>query len=459
MIPMTDISSVRRRFLLIVLMVAFTVGIIETLSFVLLGLIDKGVPTWSSLQSERRIVAENEGGLETSGEIEGALGEEAPTEPGIADDEVNKWMLRINNREVIHPYIGFVEQPRDNEQARSLGRQNAESEQYGFPRNAHGIFFEPGPDRLVVAVVGGSFSRQIGYGGRRLIEEGLEASDRFRGRDVIVVALGLGGYKEPQQLMVVNYFLAIGMHIDVLVNIDGFNEVVLPVTENAKFNVNPFFPRAWNIRVADLDPVGIRMRGKIEHYRDLRAHQAVVFSRAPWRYSMTCSLVWRLLDRRALRLADRVEVELRDRDWDHGGFQAMGPDYDFDSDIRLAEDLVRVWRRCSVLLERLARSNGIEYYHFLQPNQYVEGSKRMGGAEQRVAINPDSGIFEPVSRGYPLLRESASDLRAAGVTFVDLTPVFSGVDEAVYIDDCCHVNEIGIELVVDRLIETVAAGG
>jgi hypothetical protein len=276
---------------------------------------------------------------------------------------------------------------------------------------------------------------------------------------VIVISLGLGGYKQPQQLMAVNYFLALGMHIDILVNIDGFNEVVLPVTENAQFNVNPFFPRAWNIRVADLDPVGLRMRGKIEHYREQRARQALVFSRAPWRFSMTCSLVWRLLDRRALGLADRVESELRNRDWDHDGFQAVGPAYRFDSDIRLAEDLVEVWRRCSVLLERLTRTDGIEYYHFLQPNQYLEGSKRMASAEQRVAINPDSGILDPVSRGYPLMQGSASGLGDAGVTFVDLTAVYSGVDETVYIDDCCHVNELGIELVVDRLIKTIVSGG
>ena len=35
------------------------------------------------------------------------------------------------------------------------------------------------------------------------------------------------GYKQPQQLLVPTYFLSIGQVFDLVVNIDGFNEVAL----------------------------------------------------------------------------------------------------------------------------------------------------------------------------------------------------------------------------------------
>jgi len=35
------------------------------------------------------------------------------------------------------------------------------------------------------------------------------------------------GYKQPQQLLVLSYFLSIGQPFDMVMNIDGFNEVAL----------------------------------------------------------------------------------------------------------------------------------------------------------------------------------------------------------------------------------------
>jgi hypothetical protein len=56
------------------------------------------------------------------------------------------------------------------------------------------------------------------------------------------------------------------------------------------------------------------------------------------------------------------------------------------------------------------------------------------------------------------LREAGRELRRSGLNFVDLVDVFSRVDESVYIDSCCHVNELGIELVAERIVESIAAG-
>ena len=63
-----------------------------------------------------------------------------------------------------------------------------------------------------------------------------------------VVTLGIAGYKKTQQLLALAYFLSLGAEYDLIINLDGYNDIVLPITDNYSFGVNPFFPRAWNLR-------------------------------------------------------------------------------------------------------------------------------------------------------------------------------------------------------------------
>jgi len=41
------------------------------------------------------------------------------------------------------------------------------------------------------------------------------------------------GFKQPQQLQVLTYFLSVGQEFDMVVNIDGFNDVVWALNNNA----------------------------------------------------------------------------------------------------------------------------------------------------------------------------------------------------------------------------------
>jgi hypothetical protein len=105
--------------------------------------------------------------------------------------------------------------------------------------------------------------------------------------------------------------------------------------------------------------------------------------------------------------------------------------------------LVGLWERASLQLDRLCRGNGIAYYHFLQPNQYVAGSKPFSDWEREHAIRVDNRYADGVVAGYPLLREAGLRLREGGVRFVDLSGIFRDAAETIYFDDCCHMNERG----------------
>jgi hypothetical protein len=98
-------------------------------------------------------------------------------------------------------------------------------------------------------------------------------------------------------------------------------------------------------------------------------------------------------------------------------------------------------------MHRLCEANGIRYYHFLQPNQYVKGSKPMGRRERAVALRKDHPYRPSVLRGYPQLRRHGAQLVDAGVRFTDLTMIFSPLERPIHIDNCCHVDRFGDSLI------------
>jgi hypothetical protein len=132
-----------------------------------------------------------------------------------------------------------------------------------------------------------------------------------------------------------------------------------------------------------------------------------------------------------------------------------GPAYSIENEEKTYRDLVEVWKRGSVQMKYLCDANGAKYFHFLQPNQYVEGSKPMSAAEQRQALNEKSPYKPAVVRGYPMLAEAGRELQRGGVNFTDLTMIYSTHDGLLYSDDCCHTNTEGSDIVARRIYDTM----
>lgn len=72
-------------------------------------------------------------------------------------------------------------------------------------------------------------------------------------------------------------------------------------------------------------------------------------------------------------------------------------------------------------MHSLCQGYQIEYFHFLQPSQYVAPSKPMSPEEREVAIREDHPYRESAELGYPYLIEEGRLLSQRGVRFHDLT--------------------------------------
>ncbi|HOC41986.1 MAG TPA: hypothetical protein PKJ99_03125 [Thermoanaerobaculales bacterium] len=348
--------------------------------------------------------------------------------------------------EVVHPYLGFVVHP----------DLNPATSPQGFPMDDP-LPVSRAPGRLVVAVFGGSFAAGFSLDARDLLVDALAPL----GREVVIVNLAAGGYKQPQQLLALTWALSLGSQFDLVINIDGFNEVVLPAVDNLPRGVYPFYPRAWDQRVAGFfAPEEARIVAAIAAADGARSAWARRFLALRLDRSIVMCVLWRArdlaLERERGRLAQRFE-EAHSKAM--SGFLARGPAVEFPGDEdALYDSLAGYWHSCSLQMHRLCEANGIRYYHFLQPNQYLAGAKPMGRQERAVALRPNHPYRASVVRGYPWLRRHGAELSAAGVRFTDLTMVFSEVRRPVYTDDCCHVARAGYRLIADEIARVVGAG-
>lgn len=104
-------------------------------------------------------------------------------------------------------------------------------------------------------------------------------------------------------------------------------------------------------------------------------------------------------------------------------------------------------------MAELSRASGIAYFHFLQPNQYVPGSKPISAEEAQKAISgeEDYKFRTAVELGYPLLAAAGERLAADGLEFIDLRFMFRDHPEPLYVDTCCHLGLDGNDLLGEEI--------
>ncbi len=238
----------------------------------------------------------------------------------------------------------------------------------------------------MIGITGGSVACFFAINGTKRLEEALAQDPRFAGKQFVFVNLALPGYKQPQQLMTLAYLLSLGAEFDMIVNIDGFNEVALDEFENSEKYLFPAFPRLWQARIVVSDMNLGFNRIKLLLINAERAELARQFSRPPWGYSPLGNLIWLLLDRRLDHQVTRVLDSYRSPERAGLPRSATGPRREFATAGDRYEFLAQTWASSSLQMNGLCRARGTRYYHFLQPNQYVAGSKPILDAEKRIAI-------------------------------------------------------------------------
>ena len=207
------------------------------------------------------------------------------------------------------------------------------------------------------------------------------------------------------------------------------------------------------------DPQLLERAGRLLYLEGLRAGLAARFADSILRWSVTANVAWELVDRGIERrvVEDRAALNeaLLDRDSASRTYDASGPERDYASAEARYRDLADYWKNTSMLLAKKAEAYGFRYFHFLQPNQYVKGSKPMGEEERAIALPATYFYKQGATEGYPHLIAAGKEMTALGMPFADLTMMFHDVEAPVYSDGCCHFNAFGNELIAQEMARGV----
>jgi hypothetical protein len=348
-----------------------------------------------------------------------------------------------DQRIMLHPYFGYVVDPR----SPGINR-------FGFFHDEP--IMTRAADRFIIAFFGGSVADQVYSLGHDALVDALHASPRFAGRRIVVVSTALGGYKQPQQLLVLADLLAQGAQFDAVVELDGFNEVD-GAADNVQDGVNPYYPLNWQLHARRaLDSESTALMGQIEQTRAARAGLREAFARPRLADSALWLWMWDVLDRRqAAALRAQMAALAAAQARAERSPQTSGPPVSFADEDAMYADFVEVWARAAFAMRNLCRGQGIEFLHFLQPNQYFEGSKPLSEAERRDAWSADVADAGRVAHGYPLLVARGRELAGQGVDFHDLSMLFRDEPDTLYVDTCCHYNQRGVDLVARAIAAAI----
>lgn len=344
----------------------------------------------------------------------------------------------------LHPYLGYVLDPEDATAQRGDGVL-AVTEWGFFDDGAPFRAREPGD--FVVAILGGSVAAMFAEEGVPHLAKALRAQSGLEDRRLVFVRLANPGYRQPQHKFALDLALAQGGRFDAVLVLDGLNELSQSLKRGAMEGVHPLFPSNWQFLAADtLTPAVQRAIGGATFVRGLRADLAAGFDATLPSWSPLANLGWTLVDR-ALAAQGVAYSEAASNSAQGGrGYATLGPGPRPTTDDDVLAYGAEVWAECARMIHATCAARGIPSFHFLQPNQYVPGSKPIGAAERAVALHDDHPTRFAVERGYPLLQARGEALREDGVAFEDLTAIFASVEEPLYVDACCHLGPRGNEL-------------
>jgi hypothetical protein len=358
--------------------------------------------------------------------------------------------------DALQPYFGPIHRP----------GVRPESNNFGFSSPHTFPFTKASADQFIIGIFGGSVGEWFCRRGTERLVAGLTGAPRFAGKQIVPLCFSHEGYKQPQQLLVLSYFLSIGQPFDLVINIDGFNEVALG-------SINHQRGRDFSMpSPLHLDPL-INLIDKstltTEQLYSLAAinRDKEELNRLAERLARTriASLHF-ALDRYYARRSERYRAELvrfanLPATPPATSVIEITPELKPLDETSLYEEIAAHWIRSSRLMHDLLAARGVPYLHVLQPNQYF-GERRFSSEEARLARSDQSPFKAPIEQGYPYLVKAASGEEfTRTVRFVSAVGLFDGEPAIVYEDDCCHYNELGNRLLADfvaaRILEMPAA--
>jgi hypothetical protein len=364
----------------------------------------------------------------------------------------------------LHPYFGFVSAHGYSERAYpgSPFTLSLRANNFGFLCPYEFPFKKTNQNQFVIGIFGGSVATFYSFYEleNHVLMKALQRLPRFRNKEIIVLNFAAGSYKQPQQLLVLNYFLSIGQELDLAINIDGFNDVLFSYLNN-KFGVEMSMPNSHvampliDLANKELPPDELTLALEIlELKTQLRDGLAKLEN---CRMATCYSLRWLWLQYLFNQYQKKTMAfnELKRNGSGSDSLIHVNRVEKPLADPEAYEQLAGLWANSSLAMKQLLSARGIPYFHFIQPNQYYPTKRHFIDEEKKIAFGEGNAGKEVVPLGYASLLARLSSLQQAGVKVFNEANVFDDANDMVYIDNCCHYTQNGNSIFAAHLAQTI----
>jgi hypothetical protein len=329
---------------------------------------------------------------------------------------------------------------------------------FGFASPHNYPFAKTSPNQFVIGIFGGSVGAWFCQVGAYRLLEDLKADASFKTKEIVPLCLSHEGYKQPQQLLVLAYFLSIGQVFDLVVNIDGFNEVALSRFNNQR-GLDISMPSAMHldplvnlVNQATLTPEKLQSLAAISQYKErinylvgrLRRNRIAAINFALERLHRSATASYQA------ELARFGSLPSNPSD---ASLILATPSVRQRDEASALADAVKSWAEASATMQAILAARRVPYVHVLQPNQYFT-TRSFSAEEAKVARSDGSPFRSAAEKGYPLLVTESVALKSR-VDVLDATGIFDREPSAVYIDDCCHYSLRGNQLLADAIARQI----
>ena len=93
----------------------------------------------------------------------------------------------------------------------------------------------------------------------------------------------------------------------------------------------------------------------------------------------------------------------------------------------------------------------------MQPNQYIDGAKLLSEWERKNAVLPSGGYGNVYKQSREHIVKQVKFLEQSGVSYYDLSYMFKETPDTLYVDNCCHLNGKGYDIVIRKMVQTILA--
>ena len=237
----------------------------------------------------------------------------------------------------------------------------------------------------------------------------------------------IDGGKQPQQLFKLYYLDLIGLKFDIIINLDGFNELALTLSENFAINDHLIYPRNYSRLISTFN-------SSFNCVSDINI-KANRFSYIP------------IIEFYDLYKIRNCHFSLEGANKNSGTRFSEITNYNKTTFDKALKNSIKIWNISSNKINDFSLKNNITYLHILQPNLYLKNSKKLTSEELNLLNYPKYGNI--ISKHYKTL--NLNNLKTQKK--LDLRYVFEENTKNLYRDYCCHLNNLGMHLISLEIIK------